>query len=85
MIALGYPGEVTNDLTTALVWGTLSSIPFAYILYVLWGELSKTPERLEAPQWHRELLLQRLNQVQQGTASFQSWDTAISELRSELQ
>ena len=42
MIALGYPGEVTNDMTTALVWGTLSSIPFAYILYVLWGELSKS-------------------------------------------
>jgi hypothetical protein len=52
---------------------------------LLWGELSKTPERLEAPHWHRELLFQRLNQVQQGTASFQSWDTAISELRSELQ
>ena len=52
---------------------------------LLWGELSKTPERLDAPQWQRELLLQRLNQVQQGSASFQSWDTAISELRSELQ
>ena len=52
---------------------------------LLWGEFSKTPERLDAPQWHRELLLQRLNQVQQGTASFQSWDTAISELPSELQ
>ena len=51
---------------------------------LLWGELSKTPERLEAPHWHRELLLQRLNQVQQGTASLQSWDSAISELRSEL-
>ena len=51
---------------------------------LLWGELSKTLERLEAPHWHRELLLQRLNQVQQGTASFQSWDSAISELRSEL-
>jgi len=52
---------------------------------LLWGELSKTPERLEAPHWHRELLPQRLNQVQQGTASFQSWDKAISELCSELQ
>jgi hypothetical protein len=52
---------------------------------LLWGELSNTPERLEAPHWHRDLLLQRLNQVQQGTASFQSWNTAISELRSELQ
>jgi bacteriorhodopsin len=38
MIALGYPGEVTADTTTRLVWGTLSTIPFAYILYVLWTE-----------------------------------------------
>lgn len=42
MIALGYPGEVSNDQATALLWGTLSSVPFAYILYVLWGELSKS-------------------------------------------
>ena len=44
MIALGYPGEVSNDATTAVVWGLLSTIPFVYILYVLWGELSKASE-----------------------------------------
>ena len=42
MIGLGYPGEILGD--TSLVserglWGLLSTIPFAYILYVLWGEL----------------------------------------------
>jgi bacteriorhodopsin len=41
MIALGWPGEITDDMTMALVWGTLSSIPFGYILYVLWGELTR--------------------------------------------
>lgn len=49
MIALGYPGEVSNDLSTALIWGTLSSIPFAYIIFVLWGELSKATAT-ESPQ-----------------------------------
>ncbi len=44
MIALGYPGEVTTDVTMAVVWGALSSVPFAYILYVLWVELSKASE-----------------------------------------
>jgi len=39
MIATGYPGEVATDTTTRAVWGTISSVPFAYILYVLWGEL----------------------------------------------
>lgn len=44
MIALGYPGEVSNDTTTAVVWGLLSTVPFVYILFLLWGELSKAAE-----------------------------------------
>jgi bacteriorhodopsin len=45
MIALGYPGEVIADpsrWTERVVWGGLSSIPFFYILYVLWVELTKS-------------------------------------------
>jgi bacteriorhodopsin len=45
MIGLGYPGEISNDFTTRVIWGTLSTIPFVYILYVLWVELSKSLER----------------------------------------
>jgi bacteriorhodopsin len=42
MIVTGYPGEISNDTTTRIVWGTISTIPFIYILYVLWIELSKS-------------------------------------------
>ena len=42
MIGLGYPGEVSDNWTTRLIWGSLSSIPFFYILYVLWVELTKS-------------------------------------------
>ncbi|MGJ3242158.1 MAG: bacteriorhodopsin-like [Opitutales bacterium] len=42
MIALGYPGEVADNNGTRALWGTLSTIPFVYILYVLWFELGKT-------------------------------------------
>jgi bacteriorhodopsin len=42
MIGLGYPGEISTDWTTRLVWGLLSSVPFFYILYVLWVELTKS-------------------------------------------
>jgi len=41
MIALGYPGEISNDTGTRLLWGTLSTIPFLYIIYVLWVELGR--------------------------------------------
>lgn len=45
MIALGYPGEVISNpegWTARVVWGALSSIPFFYILYVLWVELTQS-------------------------------------------
>jgi bacteriorhodopsin len=48
MIATGYPGEISSDLTTRVIWGTVSTIPFAYILYVLWVELSKSLVRQPA-------------------------------------
>lgn len=41
MIGLGYPGEVSGDATTRVIWAVLSTIPFAYILYVLYNELGQ--------------------------------------------
>ncbi len=45
MIALGYPGEITTDTSTRLIWGTLSTLPFLYLLYVLFVEINKSLER----------------------------------------
>ena len=51
MIALGYPGDAKLDLLPiaaggwggeAAVWGLLSTIPFLYIMYVLWFEMKKS-------------------------------------------
>jgi len=49
MILLGYPGEIAAaDSTARTVWGILSTIPFLYILYVLFVELGKSLGRQEA-------------------------------------
>jgi bacteriorhodopsin len=45
MIALGYPGEISTDDGTKILWGVLSTIPFLYILYVLFVELGKSLDR----------------------------------------
>lgn len=46
MLALGYPGELEReDMLARGIWGFLSSIPFAYILWILWGELTKALEK----------------------------------------
>jgi bacteriorhodopsin len=44
MIALGYPGDAKLDLFSLepSMWGLLSTIPFLYIMYVLWFEMKKS-------------------------------------------
>jgi bacteriorhodopsin len=44
MIALGYPGEIATDPNIRMVWGFISTLPFLYIQYVLWAELSLTEQ-----------------------------------------
>ncbi len=67
MIALGYPGEVmsasakTSMMSEYGMWGFLSTIPFAYILFVLWGKLGAAmesqPERVRVLFRNLRLLL----------------------------
>jgi len=45
MIALGYPGEISNDQNTQVLFGVLSTLPFLYILYILFVELGKSLDR----------------------------------------
>ncbi len=48
MIALGYPGEISDVQNTQVLYGVLSTIPFLYILYILFVELGKSLERQPA-------------------------------------
>jgi len=49
MIALGYPGEIADaDSTARTVFGVLSTIPFAYIIWVLFVELGRSLDRQPA-------------------------------------
>ena len=47
MIGLGYPGELLSAdsmFSERGFWGLLSTIPFVYILYILFGELGSAME-----------------------------------------
>jgi bacteriorhodopsin len=61
MIVTGYPGEVASDSTTRAVWGFISTLPFVYIVYVLWVELGKVmetqPERVRVLFRNMRLLI----------------------------
>jgi bacteriorhodopsin len=46
MILLGYPGEIAAaDSSTRTIFGILSTLPFLYILFVLFVELGKSLDR----------------------------------------
>jgi bacteriorhodopsin len=61
MIATGYPGEISTDTGTRLLWGTISTIPFVYILYILFTELgtamAQQPPRVQLLMSNLRLLL----------------------------
>ncbi|MDZ7660144.1 bacteriorhodopsin-like [Fodinibius sp.] len=64
MIALGYPGELLSAdsmFSERGFWGLLSTIPFVYILYILFGELGSAmegqPERVRVLFRNIRLLL----------------------------
>ena len=42
MIVLGYPGEIATNNATRALWGTLSAIPFTYIMFQLFAGLGKS-------------------------------------------
>jgi bacteriorhodopsin len=48
MIILGYPGEVANTILARTIWGGLASVPFVYILVVLFIQLGPAISRQPA-------------------------------------
>ena len=62
MIGLGYPGEVISSpdrWAERVIWGALSSVPFFYILFVLWVELTRSLVH-QPPQARRLIEVARL-------------------------
>ena len=48
MIVLGYPGEIATTDGARIIWGIIATLPFLYIVYVLFTELSKSLNRQPA-------------------------------------
>lgn len=59
MIVLGYPGEITLNTGPRIIWGVLATLPFIYLLYVLFVELTRALEGQSA-QVKRQLSALRI-------------------------
>jgi len=50
----------------------------------LWEDLAQTPEAIESPAWHKEVLEERLRLLAEGKTQFIDWETAKEALRKKL-
>jgi hypothetical protein len=50
----------------------------------LWEDIARTPEALESPVWHKDLLDERRQRLADGQSQFVDWETAKAVIRSKL-
>jgi putative addiction module component (TIGR02574 family) len=51
----------------------------------LWDDLSQKPENIPSPDWHGNLLTERIKAVKEGRTSFIEWDEAKKRLREHVE
>jgi putative addiction module component (TIGR02574 family) len=50
----------------------------------LWDDLVRTPEALESPAWHKDLLDERRQRLAEGQSQFVDWETAKANIRNKV-
>lgn len=50
----------------------------------LWDDLTRCPESVESPTWHKDILDERRQRVAEGEAQFMDWETAKTEIRKKV-
>lgn len=50
----------------------------------LWEDLARTPDAIESPAWHKNVLVERRQHVADGTSRFIDWETAKADIRNTL-
>lgn len=51
---------------------------------LLWEDLARSPESVESPDWHKDILDERRERVTEGKAHFVDWETAKKDVRSKI-
>jgi hypothetical protein len=54
------------------------------LLEALWDDLSRTPDALSSPEWHREILDEHRQRLESGEERVISWEAAKLEIRQRL-
>ncbi len=64
---------------------TLSTTEKIALMERLWADLSQRPQELLSPDWHGDVLAERIAAVQEGRTSFVDWNDAKQRLKDRLE
>jgi putative addiction module component (TIGR02574 family) len=53
-------------------------------VHELWNRIAASPERIPVPQWHRDLLNERLDDLEANPEDGVPWEQVRDELRAKL-
>ena len=81
-----------DELRTITGMNTPSSIPIEnlsvaeklVLMERLWEDLSRRPADIPSPDWHGDILAERLAAARDGKTSFVAWEDAKKRLRERL-
>ena len=51
------------------------------LMELLWRDISKVPENVEVPDWHRKILEERDHALANGETEFIDFEDAVAEIR----
>ena len=77
---LGYASAMSKNLplTEMTVQEKLAAME------LLWEDLSRCPDSVESPPWHKEILDERRQRVAEGQGQFTDWETAKIAIRNKV-
>ena len=64
---------------------TLSTTQKIALMERLWADLSQRPKDLPVPNWHGDVLAERIAAVREGRTAFVDWTDAKQRLRDRLE
>jgi putative addiction module component (TIGR02574 family) len=65
----------------------IRQMPFAEklaLLEVLWSDLASEPDRVEIPEWHKDILDERTRACESGAVESIDWEVAKEEIRKRI-
>jgi putative addiction module component (TIGR02574 family) len=71
-------------MSAAVQLGTMTVSEKLDLLEALWDDLSQNPEQVPSPDWHREILEERREDLQAGREQLEDWEKAKQDIRRRI-